>query len=480
METSPEVQERVDGYLARAKISTAISSEQDQETTDRIVEAVFKAALNARVSLAKMAVEETQLGVMEHKVIKNVVAAQVVYNDIKHMKTAGVIECSPDEGVIKVAHPLGPILAVTPMTNPTSTVIFKILISLKARNPIIISPHRRAIRCSIEAARICYEAALQAGAPDDCIQWITESSREQTHALMSHPDTAMILATGGMSLVRSAYSSGTPTIGVGAGNVPICVTESADIPFAVQSILASKTFDNGTVCASEQSIVAHTSIAAEMVAEFKRQNAYVLSDEEQERLIPVLYNIERGVMNADIVGQPAVKIAEMAGIDVPPETVLLLGMPKGVGPAYPLSAEILAPALAFYEAKSFDEALNICLDINYFDGTGHTAGIYSNNDAEIVEFASCMNAGRVVVNVPSSQGGVGGISTALHPSFTLGCGSGGNNITSDNVTATHLLNIQRIARKRVNFQFAQVADSGKYLDESIDADALEFEYHKNQ
>ncbi len=477
MDNDP-VADRVNEFLGNAKLASAVFAELDQEHTDRIVKAVYQAAFNNRVKLAKMAVEETQLGVMEHKVIKNVVASQLVYEDIKNLKTVGVISEDEASGIVEIAQPLGPILAITPMTNPTSTVIFKILLALKTRNPIIVSPHRRALECSIEAAKICYNAAMAEDAPEHCIQWITESSREQTHGLMSHPDMALILATGGGSLVHAAYSSGTPAIGVGAGNVPVCIEASADIPFAVSQVVYSKTFDNGTICASEQAVVVEKAVAAAVKAEFVRQGAYFVTDEECKILEPIVFDLERHLMQADIVGQPAKKIAEKGGVSVPDNTVLLIAEREAVGHYEPLSSEILAPVLAMYIVDDFNAAINKCIDLNYHGGIGHTASIYSNDEKKIMHFSSQMNAGRIVVNTPSSQGAVGGIFNTLHPSMTLGCGSGGKNITTDNVTASHLLNIQRVARRRINNKFMQV-DVTKYLDESLDSTDLEKEYHKN-
>lgn len=472
------VVDRVDIFMQNARLASAVFAELDQEHTDRIVRAVYRAGFANRVKLAKMACEETGLGVWEHKVIKNVVATQLVYEDIKNLKTVGVVSENELEGIVEIAQPLGPILAITPMTNPTSTVMFKILLALKTRNPIIISPHRRALQCSIEAARICYDAAMAEDAPEHCIQWITESSREQTHDLMSHPSMALILATGGGSLVNAAYSSGTPAIGVGAGNVPVCVEQSADIPFAVSQIIYSKTFDNGTICASEQAVVVERSIAQALKDEFVRQGTYIVTDEECKILEPIVFDLERHLMNADIVGQTALTIAEKGGVKVPANTVLLMAERDAVGKHEPLSSEILAPVIALYVVDDFRCAINKCIDLNYHGGIGHTASIYSNDEDRIKQFADQMNAGRIVVNTPSSQGAVGGIFNTLHPSMTLGCGSGGKNITTDNVTASHLLNIQRVARRRLNNKFLQV-DINKYLDESNSVEYLEKEYHKN-
>jgi acetaldehyde dehydrogenase/alcohol dehydrogenase len=468
----------VEQYFERASAAAAVFSQFTQEQTDRVVKAVFEAAFAQRVKLAKFAQQETGMGKWQDKVIKNVVASQFVYEDIKELKTVGIIRDDPVTGIVEIAQPMGPILAIIPVTNPTSTTIFKILIALKTRNPIILSPSRKAKRCSDETAQICYRAALEADAPEHCIQWLSDCSRELTQAIMSHESLALILATGGAGLVKSAYSSGTPTIGVGAGNVPVCIERSADIPFAVEQIMISKLFDYGTICASEQAVVVEKSIAEEVAAEFRKRKSHFLSDAEVVQLQRVAFDVTQGVMNPAVVGQPATKIAEMAGLDVPADVQLLLAPRKVVGNAWPLSSEILAPILAWYVAEDFESAVNLCIDLNFHGGIGHTVSIFSNDDARIKEFATLMNAGRIVVNTPSSQGAVGGIYNMLHPSLTLGCGTGGKNITTDNVTASHLLNIQRIARRRENQRLKQF-NLDLYYDESLDAAAIAMAFNKN-
>jgi acetaldehyde dehydrogenase / alcohol dehydrogenase len=476
--TANAIEAKINQYLHRANAAAAVFSQFDQEQTDRIVTAVYEAAFRDRVRLAKLAQEETGLGKWQDKVIKNVVASQFVYDDIKNLKTVGVISEDPVSGIVEIAQPVGPILAIIPVTNPTSTTIFKILISLKTRNPIILSPSRKAKQCSDEAARICYEAALRADAPEHCIQWLDDCSRELTQGLMAHPMLAMILATGGAGLVKSAYSSGTPTIGVGAGNVPVYIERTADVPFAVEQIMISKLFDNGTICASEQAVVVEKAIAADVAAEFRKRHAHFLSEEETVLLERAAFDVKQGTMNPAVVGQPAAKIAKMAGIAAADDVQLLLAPLAGVGRHWPLSCEILAPILAWYVADDFQRAANLCIDLNFHGGIGHTVSIFSNDDAKIKEFAALMNAGRIVVNTPSSQGAVGGIYNMLHPSLTLGCGTGGKNITTDNVTATHLLNIQRIARRRENRRLAQF-DLNLYYDESLTPAALAAAYNKN-
>lgn len=467
-----------DQILQRAVQAGAVFAQLGQAETDRIVDAVHKAAFNQRVRLARMANEETGMGKWQDKVLKNVVASQLVYDDIKDLKTAGVVSEDFASGITEIAQPVGPILAVIPVTNPTSTVIFKVLISLKARNPIIVCPSGKAKRCCAETARICYEAALAAGAPEDCIQWLNDTSREQTQALMSHKGLALILATGGTGLVKTAYSSGTPTLGVGAGNVPVFIDVSADIPFAVNQVFISKLFDYGTICASEQAIVVEAAIAEAVRSEFERQGAYFLSPEEIVKLEAVAFDTAKGAMKPDVVGQPASLIAQKAGIAAPAGVQILMAPLAGVGEKYPLSAEILAPILAFYVEPSFIDAVNRCIDLNFYGGIGHTVSLYANNEARITEFSLLMNAGRIVVNTPSSQGGVGGMYNRLSPSFTLGCGTGGKNITTDNVTARHLVNIQRVARRRDNQRLAQF-DAALYLDESLDSEAIEQIFNRN-
>jgi len=334
------------------------------------------------------------------------------------------------------------------------------------------------MKCSVEAARLCYEAALAADAPEDCVQWLPESTREWTSAVMTMPGIALILATGGTSLVKSAYSSGTPAIGVGPGNVPVFIDKRADLPFAVSSVISSKTFDNGTVCASEQAIVVEQSFAPMARAELSKQKCYFLNADEIKKVQAVAVDPDSGGMNPAVVGQPVEVIAKMAGINPPPGTKILMAELEGVGKDYPLSGEVLAPILAFYSRPNLDEALKTCIDLNYFAGVGHTASIYANDPAVIDTFGQLMNAGRVLINTPSSQGAVGGVFNTLLTSFTLGCGSGGKNITTENISARHLLNIKRICRRRENERWNRF-DTTKYLDEKMEWDTILSEYNKN-
>ena len=476
--SSPAIAE-VDIIMEKASFAAAIFSQLGQEHTDRIVKAVYEAGFKNRIKLAKLAHDETGMGVWEDKVIKNVVATQYVYENIKDLKTVGIISDDKESGITEIAQPIGPIFALIPVTNPTSTVMFKILIALKTRNPIIISAHPKAMKSCLEAARICYEAALKQDAPQDCIQWLDAKSSEDTRTLlMHHKKLSLVLATGGSGLVGAAYSSGTPAIGVGPGNVPVYIEKTADIGFAVEQIFISKTFDNGTICASEQAIIVEKSISDAAIKEIKARKGYFLSCEETKRLEEAAFDKERGLMNANIVGKSALFIAKLAGINIPSDTRLLLALLKGVGKEYPLSSEILAPIIAFYTADDFEHAVKLCIDLNFHGGIGHTVSIFSNNDEKIREFAFLMNAGRILVNTPSSQGAVGGLYNTLSPSFTLGCGSGGKNITTDNITARHLLNIQRIARRRINRRLENF-DNRLYFDESIGPDEAEKIFNRN-
>ncbi len=462
----------IEGIMDRAQRAAEAFRRFSQEETDRIVKAAFEAGFQNRVRLAKLACQETRLGKWEDKVIKNVIATLFVHMDIENQKTVGVISENSDDGIIELAEPLGPIFAVTPVTNPTSTVLFKILISLKSRNPLIIRPHGAARKCSVEAARLCYEAALGAGAPEGCVQWIRTSTRDDVRSLMAHEKTALVLATGSVELVQEAYRSGNPAIGIGPGNVPVYIGKSADVPFAVEQIFISKTFDNGTVCASEQAVVANRANEASILEELKKRKAHILSREEIERLEPVAFNKEHEVMKVEVIGQPAPVIAEMAGIRVSPDTTLLIAPLEEVGLQSPLSLEILAPILAFYVADDFEGAIDLCRQINRNGGLGHTVSIFSNDESKIEYFASAMNAGRILVNTPASQGALGGTYNKLSPSLTLACGAGGKNISSDNISARHLLNIHRIARRKVHACIEEDL-ARNYLDDSNDENTID-------
>lgn len=462
----------LEGILTKAQAAAQEFVGFDQEKTDRIVKAAYQAGFDHRIQLAKMAFKETGIGKWEDKVIKNVIATRYVYQDIRKIKTVGIIKEDEKNGITEIAKPMGPVFAITPITNPTSTVLFKILICLKTRNPIIISPHGAARKSSIEAARVCYEAALAAGAPHNCIQWIKRASKEEVIAMMEHKKTALILATGSVGLVRAAYRSGTPAYGVGPGNVPVYIGKSADVSFAVDTILSSKTFDNGTICASEQAVVVSKYNAKEVRHEFLRRKAYFLNREEIDKLGNVMFNKVDKVMRVDVIGKSACVIAAMAGINVPENTsVLIAPLGNTVGLEEPLSLEILAPKLAWYEVDSFQEGMEMCRKINQHGGLGHTVSIFSNDPVKLRQFATVMNAGRIVVNTPSSQGALGGGYNTLQPSMTLACGSGGKNITTDNITVKHLLNIQRIAFRRENR--CVVCDADLYFSDELNCEDVD-------
>ena len=420
-----------------------------QEQVDHIFFEAAKAANRQRIPLAKMAVAETGMGVVEDKVIKNHYAAEYIYNAYKNMKTCGVIEEDKAFGFKKIAEPVGLIAAVIPTTNPTSTAIFKALIALKTRNAIIFSPHPRAKGCTIEAARIVLNAAVKAGAPADIIGWIDAPSLELTNQVMRDAD--IILATGGPGMVKAAYSSGKPAVGVGAGNVPVVIDDSADIRMAVSSIIHSKTFDNGMICASEQSVTVMDSIYDEVKKEFALRGCHFLKGKELDKVREVI--LINGALNAKIVGQSAARIAEMAGVSVDPAAKILIGEVESVDVSEPFAHEKLSPVLAMYRAKTFDQAVANAEKLVEDGGIGHTASLYidTGRTDRYNQFVSAMKACRVVVNTPSSHGGIGDLyNFKLRPSLTLGCGSWGGNSVSENVGPMHLLNIKTVAERREN------------------------------
>jgi len=469
----------IDLVMDQAHQAADAFCQYSQEQVDKIVRAVYEAAFNQRVQLAKMAHSETGIGKWEDKVAKNVIATRYLWNDIKDLKTVGIISEDKENEIIEVAKPIGTIFAITPITNPTSTVLFKIIIALKTRNPIIIRPHGAAKKCTIEATKICYDAALKAGAPEHCIQWIRRSTPDQTLEMMAHKKVALVFVTGSVSLVRSAYKSGNPAIGGGPGNVPVYVGRSADIPFAVDQILLSKTFDNGTVCASEQSLVVRESKEDEFIEEFKKRKAWFLSKKEKNKVEKIAFNATQKAMAIEVIGQPAWKIAELAGFEVPKDTSVLIAEYNNneVGIDYPLSLEILAPILAMYVVNSFDEAVSMCRKIVRYGGIGHTISIFSKEEHKILHFAEVTKAGRLLVNQPASQGALGGTYNGLSPSLTLATGAGGKTTSTDNITARHLLNVQRLARRKVAPCVPDLHDF--YLDEHATLEIIEAKCKKD-
>ena len=430
-----------------------------QEKVDDIFRSAAIAANNARIKLAKAAVEETGMGIVEDKVIKNHFASEYIYNQYKDMHTCGILEHDASFGITKVAEPIGVVAAIVPTTNPTSTAIFKALISLKTRNGIIFSPHPRAKNATIQAAKIVLESAVKAGAPENIIGWIDEPSVELSQLVMKEAD--IILATGGPAMVKAAYSSGKPALGVGAGNTPAIIDETAHIKMAVNSILLSKTFDNGVICASEQSIIVMESIYDKVKAELKERGAYILKGEEVEKVRNIILN-DKGGLNSNIVGQSAYKIAEIAGVKVPEEAKVLVGEVESVEMEEPFSHEKLSPILAMYKVQNFEEALIKGARLIELGGFGHTSVLYTDqlrSQDRIEKFGIAMKTARTIVNMPASQGAIGDIyNFKLAPSLTLGCGSWGGNSVSENVGPKHLLNIKHVAERRENMLWFRVPD----------------------
>ena len=444
--------------LTRVRAAQTTFATYTQEQVDKIFRVAATAANRARIPLAKMAVEETGMGVAEDKVIKNHFASEYIYNYYRNTKTCGVIEEDALSGMKKIAEPIGVIGAVIPTTNPTSTAIFKALLCLKTRNGIIISPHPRAKKSTIAAAKIILEAAVEAGAPEDIISWIDVPSLELTNLLMQESDC--ILATGGPGMVKAAYSSGKPALGVGAGNTPAIIDETADILLAVNSIIHSKTFDNGMICASEQSVIVEKKIYAKVKKEFKARGCYFLKDDELDKVRKTI--IINGSLNAKIVGQKPVTIAALAGVTVPETTKILIGEVESVDISEEFAHEKLSPVLAMYKAESFDDAIAKAEQLVADGGYGHTSSLYVdevNESAKIDQFAAAMKTCRILVNTPSSQGGIGDLyNFMLAPSLTLGCGSWGGNSVSENVGVKHLLNIKTVAERRENMLWFQAPE----------------------
>jgi len=449
--------DKLDKIIKCVKHAQQIYKTYSQAKVDAIFKAAASAAAAQRIPLAQMAVGETRMGVVEDKVIKNHFAAEYIYNKYKDSKTCGIIKDDKVNGTKILAEPLGVIAGIVPTTNPTSTVIFKALLCLKTRNGIIFSPHPRAKDCTIAAAKIIYEAAVAAGAPKDIIAWIDEPTLEHTNFLITHPDVDCILATGGSGMVKAAYSSGKPALGVGAGNVPAVIDETADVEMAVSSIILSKTFDNGVICASEQSVVAVSKIYNKIKTQFLAQGAYILKPNEVKKLSKIMLG-SKGI-NPLIVGQSAAKIADMAKLKVPENTKILLVEQEEISADNPYSLEKLSPVLTLYKAKNFTEAVDKALQLVSLGGLGHTASLYTDTrTSERVDyFALSMPTGRILVNSPSSQGGIGDLyNFRLEPSLTLGCGSWGGNSVSENVGIKHLLNYKTVAERRENMLWFRV------------------------
>lgn len=448
--------ESITTMVANAQKSLAEYMKMDQEQVDRIVHAMTLAGLNDHMRLAKLAVEETGRGVFEDKVIKNIFATEYIWHSIKNEKTVGIIAENDMEGFVEVAEPVGIIAGVTPVTNPTSTTMFKALISAKTRNPIIFAFHPSAQKCSLEAAKVLRDAAIANGAPEYCIQWIETPSIEATNALMNDPGVSLILATGGSGMVRSAYSCGKPALGVGPGNVPCYINKNVDVERACTDLIISKTFDNGMICASEQAVIVDKDIAEEFEAVMKKHSCYFLDQEETEKVTRYVINTEKMAVNPEVVGKSAVWIAENAGIKVSDDTKILIAKLPKPSREYPLSIEKLSPVLAYFIADDWVQGFEYASNMLELGGLGHSAVIHSKDEKLCKAYGEAMKVGRVIANSPSSQGAIGDIYNTNTPSLTLGCGSYGKNSTTSNVSTVNLINKKRIAKRRTNMQWFKI------------------------
>lgn len=452
--------EEVNLLVEKAQVAYDEFLKLNQEQVNEIIKQMSIAGLANHMQLAKMAIEETKRGVYEDKITKNMFATDYVYHSIKYDKTVGVIADNENEDYVEIAEPIGIIAGVTPVTNPTSTVMYKSIIAMKTRNPIIFAFHPSAQKCSAEAARIVRDAAIKAGAPQNCISWIENPSLEATTALMNHPGVATVLATGGPGMVKAAYSTGKPALGVGPGNVPCYIEKSANLKRSVNDLILSKTFDNGMICASEQGVIVDREISQEFEELMKKYNCVFLNDEQIQKLedYAIKKDGEKVAINAQIAGQSAYSIAKNAGIEVPENTKILLAKLEGVGREYPLSMEKLSPILAYYIVDSSDEGMRIAEKMLEFGGLGHSAVLHSQNQDIIDEFSNRMKAGRIIINSPSTHGAIGDIYNTNMPALTLGCGSYGRNSTTSNVSAINLINKKRIAKRRVNMQWFKIPE----------------------
>ena len=454
-----EIENMINDLVRRARKASEEYKKLDQEQVDRIVKKMSMAGLENHMRLAKMAVEETGRGIYEDKITKNMFATEYVYHSIKNDKTVGVISKNEEEGYSLIAEPIGVIAGVTPVTNPTSTVMFKSMISAKTRNVIIFGFHPSAQNCSREAAEVVRKAAVSEGAPEDCILWIDKPSVLATSLLMNHPDVDLILATGGAGMVKAAYSSGKPALGVGPGNVPCYIDSTAKLKRAVTDLVMSKSFDNGMICASEQSVIVDKEIAKDFEKEMKQLNCYFVNEEEKAKLQEVMFDKEHNnKLNGAIAGQSPLTIATWAGFKVPENTKVLVVKENGVGDEHPFSKEKLSPVLAYYTVKSSDDGIDLADRLIKFGGMGHSAVIHSENKETILKFSQTVKTGRIIVNSPSTHGAIGDIYNTNLPSLTLGCGTFGGNSTTSNVSSVNLINIKRVAKRRVNMQWFKVPE----------------------
>ena len=453
------IQNMVDELMIKAKKASEEYMKLDQEQVNNIVKAMSMAGLEHHMELAKMAVEETGRGIYEDKITKNMFATEYVYHSIKYDKTVGIINKNEEEGYEEIAEPVGIIAGVTPVTNPTSTTMFKSIIAAKTRNVIVFGFHPSAQKCSVQAATYLRDAAVKAGAPENCILWIEEPSIEATRALMNHPAVNLILATGGTGMVKSAYSCGKPALGVGPGNVPCYIDKTAKLKTSVNDLVMSKSFDNGMICASEQSVIVDKDIKDQFEWLMREAGCYFLSEDETNRLRSKMFIEEKGgALNSSIVGKSPYDIAKLAEIDVPKDTKVLVLKENGVGIEYPFSKEKLSPVLAYYVVENSDEGIELAEKLIEFGGLGHSAVIHSEDDETIQKFSQKVKVGRIIVNSPSTHGAIGDIYNTNMPSLTLGCGTFGGNSTTANVSSVNLINIKRVAKRRVNMQWFKVPE----------------------
>ena len=451
-----KVNEMINKLMERAKIASQKYMELDQETIDKITKKMAMAGLENHMKLAKMAVEETGRGIYEDKITKNMFASEYIYHSIKYDKTVGVINDNEEEGYEEIAEPIGIIAGVTPVTNPTSTTMFKSIIAAKTRNVIVFGFHPSAQKCSVETAKILRDAAIEAGAPEDCILWIEEPSVYATQALMNHPDISLILATGGTGMVKSAYSCGKPALGVGPGNVPCYIDKTAKLKTAVTDLVLSKSFDNGMICASEQAVIVDKEIAKDFEKLMKEMDCYFVNKVEAEKLEKSMFVDEK--LKSEIAGQSPYNIAKTAGIDIPETTKVLVIPQTHVGPGYPFSKEKLSPVLSYYTVSSAEKGIQIAEELIEFGGLGHSAVIHSEDEKTIQDFSNRVKVGRIIVNSPSTHGAIGDIYNTNMPSLTLGCGTFGGNSTTANVSSVNLINIKRVAKRRVNMQWFKIPE----------------------
>ncbi len=457
-EVNEKITNMIDELIIKAKIASEEYKKLTQEDVDNIIKKMSMAILENHMHLAKMAVEETGRGIYEDKITKNIFASEYIYHSIKYDKTVGVVQDNEEEGYQMIAEPIGIIAGVTPVTNPTSTTSFKSLIAAKTRNVIVFGFHPSAQRCSVETAKILRDAAISAGAPENCILWIEEPSIDATSALMNHPDVSLILATGGTGMVKAAYSCGKPALGVGPGNVPCYIHKSAKLRRSVTDLILSKSFDNGMICASEQSVIVDKEISTDFESLMIENGCYFLTPREKSKLQEYMFKIKYNKfdLNSDVVGQSPYKIAQEAGIDVPKDTKILVVKENGVGEEYPFSKEKLSPVLTYYTVKNSDEGIALAETLVEYGGLGHSAVIHAEDEEIIDKFSNTLKAGRIIVNTPSTHGAIGDLYNTNMPSLTLGCGTFGGNSTTDNVSSVNLINLKRVAKRRVNMQWFKI------------------------